>query len=294
MKLEGPIDQYLTGASPSHCALGNLHKHIKVWEQEEMVSLLQVSDYLTAELKPTKAAAQKGIIDLCEKKVLWNILEVKKALVATHQLVEAKKAQLRAAQQAKADKLAAGPSWVDLGTVGTYFGVSNIVIGKWLDQIGMRGMPQMERNSSGDLDMLDMANQAKKKQAVGFLGKEPTQKAFDMGLARKITVTNRKQKEIDIVQWNLDLLKAVLQKAGHELNHGAMLKGKGKNSNVQVITADDRAKDLYLTWKKLVRNKNYRAEMIKLFDKQPKIILMKVELLMNKPNYLVGKMYHNE
>lgn len=294
MKLPGPVDQYLKGPKPSHCALGSLSQHIKVWPQEEIQNLLQLNDYLTAELKPTKLAAQKGIIDLCDKKVLWNILEVKKALVVAHQLVASKKAQIEAARQAKAEKLAQGPSWVDLGTVGTYFGVSNIVVGKWLDQIGLRGMPTMERNSSGDFDMLDMANQAKQKQANGFVGKEATQKALDMGAARKITVTNRKQKEIEITQWNLDLLKAVLQKAGHELNHGAMLKGKGKNSNVQVITADDRAKDLYLTWKKLVRNKNYRAEMIKLFDKQPKIILMKVELLMNKPNYLVGKMYHNE
>lgn len=286
MKLEGPVDQYLKGDKPSHCALGNLHKHIKVWPQEEMQTLLQISDCLTQDLKPTKTAAQRGIIDLCEKKVLWNILEVKKALVAAHQLVASKKAQQEAARQAKAEKLAQGPSWVDLGTVGTYFGVSNIVVGKWLDQLGLRGVPEMERNSSGDFDMLDMANQAKKKQAAGFIGKEPTARALEMGAARKITVTNRKQQEIEITQWNLDLLKTVLQRAGHELNHGAMLKGKGKNSDVKVITADDRAKELYLKWQQLIKQ-GKSAEAERIFAKQPKPILLKVEALMNKPGFLV-------
>lgn len=286
MKLEGTVDQYLKGDKPSHCALVNLQKHIKVWPQEEMEMLLKINGYLSEEMKPTKLAAQKGIIDLCEKKVLWNILETKKALISAHQLVTSKKAQQEAARQAKADKLAQGPSWVDLGTIGTYFGVSNIVVGKWLDQLGLRGVKTMERNSSGDFDMLDMANQAKEKQAKGFLGKDPTQKALDMGAAQKITVTDRKQKEIEITQWNLELCKAVLVKAGHELNHGAMLKGKGKNSNVTVITADDRARELYQKWQLLVKQ-GKKAEADKIFEKQPKPILLKVEALMNRPGFLV-------
>lgn len=282
MKLEPPLNQYLTGSNPSHSSLNDLSKHVKAWSQDEIIELLTSAGCIN-EGKPTRDAATRGIIDLCERKVLWNLLETKKALIAQDRVETLKKANLEAAR--KRDN-SGEPRFVDLGTIGTYFGVSNIVIGKWLDELGLRGKPQMKLNSSGAVDMLDMANQAKQKQANGFIGKEPTEKALNAGIARKLTVTNSKKKEIEITQWNLDLCKAVFLKAGHKENHEARLKGTGKNSDVKVITADDRARELYLKWKGFM-NKGDKVNADKVFDKQPKVILLKVEGLMNKPGFLV-------
>jgi hypothetical protein len=288
MKLEPPALQYLEGDSPSHSSLTRLSGNIKALDQEEIVKLLTNAGHLNSDGKPTKLAAQAGVIDICDKKILWNLLETKKALVAQNKVEEQARARKEEARRRQAEDT--GPKWVDLGTVGTYFGASNIVVGKWLDQAGLRAKPKLEKNESGDYDMLDIARQEQQKQITGFTGKQPTDKAYAMGLARTLKVTNSKKKEIDIVQWNLDLCKAVLVNAGHKIDHDRklLLKGKGKNSDVKVLTVDDRAKELYSKWKTLKsQGKAREAELV--FAKQPSIILDKVEVLMNNPGYFKKK-----
>jgi hypothetical protein len=293
MKLEPPITQYLTGPTPTHSSLNKISSYVKAWSQEEVEQLLKKAEYLTEEGKPTKGAAQKGIIDLCEGKVLWNLLEVKRALVGQNQVEIQAKAAAESARQAR---IKSEPAWVDLATIGTYFGVGNVVIGKWLDELRLREKPSLQINESGAFDLLDVAREAQQKQANGFIGKVPTEKALNMGVARKLTVMNRKQQEIEIVQWNLDLCKAVLVRAGHELDteHKMALKGKGKNGDVQVITADERAKDLYNKWRALHANTRTRSDSWKTFAGQPTILLVKVEALMNRPGFLTRKLYLTE
>lgn len=292
MKLDAPAKQYLTGPNPSHSALSSLSKHIKAWDQEEITDLLTRAGHLE-DGRVTKQALRRGVADVCEGKVLWNLLETKRALIAAVKIQQQEKA---AEDAARAKKLSSEPAWVDLGTIGTYFGVGNVVIGRWLDAIGLREKPRLAVNDSGAHDLLDIARQSQEKQASGFIGKQPTEKALQMGVARKITVTNRKKKEIEITQWNLDLCKAVLVKAGHELDteRKTILKGKGRNSDVKVLTADDRARELYREWKHLHNSPSTRAKSWNVFSKQPNVILVRVEALMNRPGFLTEKRYLKE
>lgn len=289
MKLDGDPSQYLKGKTPSHSTLSDLEKHVKAWDQEEIVKLLTRVGHLS-DGKMTKQAIKTGVVDVCAGKGLWNILEVKKALISANQIVTQERASAEARKAQSSE-----PAWVDLGTIGTYFGASNVTVGKWLDRLGLREQPKLSVNESGSHDLLDVARQAQEKQASGFIGKQPTEKALQMGVARKITVTNRKKKEIEITQWNLDLCKTVLVRAGHALDteRKYMLKGKGKNSDVKVLTADDRARELFNKWKSLHSNPSTREKSWEVFAKQPNVILTRVEALMNKPGYLTEKRYQN-
>lgn len=293
MKLDGPVEQYLAGKNPTHCTYENISKNVKAWDDDDVKRMLTNAGYLNENGKPTKLAAQKGIIDLCEKKVLWNILEVKKAMIIQEQIEYGKRAARNAAKEKKI--VETGPKWVDLLTIGTYFGAGPVQVGKWLDQIGMREKPKIKKTSSGNIDMLDVARQKQDDQAKGKFGggKVPSQKALDSGVARVKTVTGRKNKEFDIVEWNLELCKALLVKAGHKLDteRKMMLKGKGKNSDVKVNSIDDRAKVLYGEWLKKYNDPIWRDRAYEVFNGQPKPILVKVEALMNKPGYLTRKEY---
>lgn len=278
-QLPPPIEKYLAGTNPTHTSRQKLQKYLNI-EQKDIERVLKAEKAITPEGKVTKLAQQTGLVDTCEGRALWNIEKTKR-------LVKLKIGEPKKAQRTE-------PAWVDLGTIGTYFGVGNVALGKWLDQLGLRGIPTIEKNESGDYDMLDMANQAKQKQANGFIGKEPTEKALNMGAARKLTVTNRKQQEIEIVQWNLDLVKEVLVRAGHPLDteRKMSLKGKGKNSNVQVNGMDKRAKEIYTEWAKLYANPNERWKIKKLFSGQPRLLLEKVENdFMKMPGYITDGKY---
>lgn len=288
MRLDPPFQQYLEGEKPSHSSLPNLHRFIKAWSQDDIVDMLRHSGFVDENTKTLKKALTTGVADICEQKILWNLFEVKKALIAQNQIEIQRRATEEAARQ---KKISREPRWVDLHTIGTYFGVSNIVVGKWLDQLGLRETPTLEKNSSGSVDMLDVANQAKKKQAQGFIGKQPTEKALEMGVAQSLQVMNHKKKEITIYKWNLDLCKSLLVKAGHPLDteRKTLLKGKGKNGDVSVLTADDKAEQLVAEFKKAIKNGKTKYRALSVFDKQPKVILLKCEKLLNKPGFLTKR-----
>lgn len=302
MKLEPPVAQYITGNNPTHCAKKNIVKYVTNIAEAQLNNRLRENGYISLEEKPTKQALNDGIVDSCDGKILWNIDKIKQFIknetpsesVLTSSTTPDSRASNPSSNNTPSKRpVRTEPAWVDLGTIGTYFGVGNVVIGKWLDHLGFRAKPTMQKNESGAVDMLDMAREAQKKQIDGFIGKEPTEKAFNMGLARTITVTNRKQQEIDIVQWNLDLCKAVLVKAGHPLDteHKMALKGKGKNSDVKVNGMDKRAQELYVEWAKLYNNPADRWKIKKLFSGQPILLLNKVEELMQMPGYISNKKY---
>lgn len=279
MQLEGPLEKYLQGTKPSHTSRQQLSKHLET-PQGDIERVLRGEKALTPEGKVTKQAQRMGLVDSCEGRVIWNIEKVRS-------LMKLKVGKPSAPQRTE-------PAWVDLNTIGTYFGVGNVVLGRWLDQLGLRAKPTMDRNSSGDYDMLDISNQAKQEQANGFIGKEPTEKALNMGAARKLTVTNRKQQEIEITQWNLDLVKEVLVKAGHPLDteRKMALKGKGRNSNVQVNGMEKRAKEIYTEWAKIYGNPRESWKMKKLFSGQPRLLLEKVENeYMKMPGYITEGRY---
>lgn len=294
MKLDQPIETYLTGDNPTHTPLSRLSLHAKAWTQEEIVDMFTIAGYLDMDGKVTKHAVQSHLVDTCGGKVLWNLLESKKAIIAQHRIRE----QARGAQEAARLKKLEDrePKWVDLGTVGTYFGASAVMIGRWLDMLGLRVIQKMDTNESGAVDMLDVARAKQSEQQGQFISKKPSDKAFDSGLARILTVTNHKKKEVEITQWNLELCKAVLVRSGHELDteRKMTLKGKGKNSDVKVITIDDRAKEIYGNWRKLYNDPTTRKSSWDVFNKQPKPILLKIEALMNRPGFITEKRWLKE
>lgn len=294
MKLDQPIETYLTGDNPTHTALSRMSTHAKAWTQDEIVDMFKIAGYLDPEGKVTKHAVQSRLVDSCGGKVLWNLLESKKALVAQHRIKEQARGATEAARLKKLED--SEPKWVDLGTIGTYFGASAVMVGRWLDKLGLRIIPKMETNESGSVDMLDIARAKQSEQQGQFVSKKPSDKAFDSGLARTLTVTNRKKQEIDLIQWNLELCKTLLVRAGHDLDteRKMTLKGKGKNSDVKVITVDDRAKELYAKWRKLYNDPKTRKSSWDVFNKQPKPIILKVEALMNRPDFITGKRWLRE
>lgn len=307
MKLTGPIETYLRGSNRTHCARKWLADAVGTTD-ENLSKILSSQGFVDSNGKTTALAAQSGLVDSCEGKLIWNIALVRKSLgidktsgkPSTVSTTSEKDSSPFAFQRRKNEReLAANngePRWVDLDVIATYFGVSKVKIGSWLDALGMREYPVMERNSSGDFDLLDVARKAQQEQAVGRSGKKPTEKALESGLAKILVVTNRKDQEIELTKWNLDLTKEVLVRAGHSLdtNRSGALKGKGKNSNVAVNGIDQRAKELYIKWARLYADPKTQWQCKKLFAGQPKPILEAVEKLMKMPGYLTEGRYLKE
>lgn len=297
MKLPPPIEQYTKGDKPSHTIRPRLHEHINFLKEDETTATLTKAGYLTDDGKVSKQAQVDGLVDTCDGKVLWNLKKTKKALLT---LTAKKTAPAKSAPKPiNIGGTIPPPSpqqqqtvWTDLESIGTYFGVGKVKIGKWVDELGLRAFPKKERNESGDFDMMDFAADAKEKASLGFNTKKPTEKALELGYAQ-VTMVEKGNKTFEIVKWNKDKVKAALVKAGHELDLEKKMihKGKGKNGDVQVESMDDRAQKLYSEWKKLYNNPKTRAESWKLFDKTAKPILMRVEQLMGRPRFLIDKKY---
>lgn len=292
MKLEPPLSSYLTGAKPTHSSRPKLGQHIKLFKQNEIEAHLKKGKYLNDAGKPTKKALEDGLIDQCDGKVIWNLKNTKKALLALTKKDSARKVAAPKLASPPPRPKQAGPVWTDLENIGTYFGVGKNKIGKWLDELGLRDYKPRQVNESGDYDMLDIANESKEK----FRVKIPTEKALAEGYARVETITytqKGKEKSFDKYTWDRDRVKDLLVRAGHELDteRKLHLKGKGRNSDVKVESIDDRAKKLHAEWKKLHSNPKTRDQSWKLFDKQPSGLLMRVEQLMGRPRYLRDKLY---
>lgn len=291
MSLTPPISQYVEGEKPSHSSKARLHVFVKAFPQRTIDDLLVKGGYLTSEGKPTRKSLDEGLVEVCENKALWNLSKTRKALAELSRPPKRDKKNVKPITKPVLQRVRTEPAWVDFETIGTYFGVGKIQVGKWVDQLGLRAVPEVQVNESGAVDMLDMANQAKEKQSNGFIGKKPTQKALDGGFAQVTIITGKKDKEFEIVKWNLDLVKAALVKAGHPLDteRKMMLKGKGKNSDVKVETMDDRIKRLYSEWYKLQKSPATRKSSWDVFKNQPKIVLSKVEVMMGKPEGYISR-----
>lgn len=287
-KLEPPLAQYIYGPNATHSSRRGLPRLLGAFNEDQINELLLEGNYIDDTGRPTHVAIKNGLIDLCEGKILWRGVKVAESF---ERLAVTRQRQ----RELKEDKPAPPPTpeesdephWVDLETIGTWFGVSKIQVGKWLDQLGLREEPQIQVNESGDLDMLDVA-----RASQGRNYKQPTEKALSMGVATMITV-QKGDKFIEFPKWNLELTKAVFAAAGHEIDHerkGA-LKGKGKNGDIQVSGIEQRATELYVKWARLYNDPKTRWQCAKLFRGQPEIILKHVEAKMGMPGYLTEGRY---
>lgn len=220
--------------------------------------VLTAEGYLSPEGKATRRAAEAGLLASCEKKLIWNVGAVAEILET---------GGLKVRRQAVNQTLEAGPPgepvWGNLGTLGTYFSVSAVVVGQWIDALGLRE------------------------------AKEPTQEALDGGLAVQREMDAGQGKTRKITHWELNLMKQRLMEAGHELDfdYAATLRGRGLNSDVEVTTIEGRARRLYEEWRELYLVPATRDSSWKVFDKQPKFIIEKVEALMERPGFIQRKEY---
>lgn len=290
MQLPPPLADHIGGDRPTHTSLAGLSERLGT-PPEKLADVLTKLGYLSPARKATSLAVSHGLVDTCEGKLLWRIMKARELINLPSQ-----KSTTPGSRQTSAS-VRTEPALVDLDTIGTYFGVSKIQVGKWLDALGLRAMPTLETKPDGTHDMLDVARQEQQRQSAGFIAKEPTEKALESGVAKIITVTGKKDKTFDITKWNLDLTKAILVKAGHQLDteHKWALKGKGKNSNVKVNGMDKRAQELYVRWARLYNDPKTRWQCAKLFRGQPAALLELVEQKMAMPGYLTeGKYLHDK
>lgn len=260
-KLEPPIKRYLTGRRPSHSSTADLSKNFKNLDPNALLFIFNKAGYLTEEYKPTKKAVEDGLIDSCEKKVLWKVDAVKEKLHELGMTVER-----QSMNQTIKDNTGGEPKFVGLGVIATYFNVTANTIGKWLDDLDLRDDEKMGNSE-----------------------------AMDKGLATVVEMNadTAGKKTRKIAMWDLVLTQEVLLEAGHELDfdYEKSLKGKGKNSDVTVTTIDDRAREFAKEFTQLFKNPETRKQCSVIVRKQPKLVLKKAEELMKKPGFLTNDVY---
>ena len=259
-KLAPPIKKYLTGKRPSHSSTENLHTNFKNLDKNALLFVFNKAEYLTMEFKPTKKAVADGLIDTCDRKVLWNLEKVQQKLGELGMVVDRQSVN----QEIKDEDDNGEPRWVNLGTIATYFNTTAKTLGQWLDKLGYK-------DSDG------MGNQL----------------AMDAGLAMVSEMNAGGKKTRKITMWNLYPTQRILLEAGYELDfdYEKTLKGTGKSSDVSVVTVDDRARELAQEFTKLFKNKETRRECQKLVKGQPKIIIQKVEEILKKPGFISNGTY---
>lgn len=259
-KLEPPVKRHLSGKRPTHSSTENLHSNFRALDKNALLFVFSKAEYLTMEFKPTKKAVTDGLIDSCEKKVLWNLNNVQQKLGELGMIVDRQSVN----QDLKDEDDDGEPRWVNLGTIATYFNTTAKTLGKWLDELGYKDDDGMG-----------------------------SQLAMDRGLATVSEMNAGGKKTRKITMWNLYPTQRVLLEAGHELDfdYGKSLKGTGKSSDVSVTTVDDRAKEFAKNFATMFKNKEQRKGCEKLVKGQPKIVIEKAEKLLNKPGFISSGKY---
>lgn len=254
-----PVNRYLTGKLPSHSSTAKLASNFKSLDSNALKFILLKSGYMSEEGKPTKSAADAGLIDKCERSALWNLDKVSEKLLELGQQTE------RAfVNQELSEMNTSEPVWVNLGTLGTYFNATAKTVGKWLDAIGFKdddGMASPEALDNGYATVMEMSAGGKKTRTIN--------------------------------QWNLRLTQERLMKEGHALDfdYEKNLKGTGKNSDVQVLSIDGRAKEFAKEFLKLFKDPATRAQSHILVRKTPTLIVKKAEELIKRPGFITSGEY---
>lgn len=257
--LEPPVKRHTSGKLPTHSEHDMLHEN---WQQLDAMALrfvLHQHGYVNEDGKTQKKAVDDGLIDRCGRTALWNLDAVSELLASTGMTVE------RAyVNQELPERTSAEPTWANLGTIGTYFGVSARMIGSWLSTLGLRG-------EDGT----------------------PTKESFDTALVNTVQMNAGGKKTRDVHHWDLHRTIEHLMEAGHPIDrdYGKNLEGRGRNSDVTVETIDDRAKEFTRTFVKLYKEPSTRNEAKAMVRKTPRGILVKAEQLMQRPGFFMKQQY---
>lgn len=257
--LEPPLKRYTSGKLPTHSGTQNIAENFKSLHQNVVIFVFSKAGYMDEQGKPLKLAVTDGLIDSCEKKVLWNLEKVEM------KLAELGVPDTRIFVNQEINEPDDGePRWVNLGTIGTYFNVTANTIGKWLDNLELR-------------DDDGMGNQD----------------AMDQGLVTISEMNAGGKKTRKISMWNLHPVQRALMEAGHPLDfdYEKFLKGSGKNSNVEVTTIDDRAKQFAKDFMKTFKDPETRHNCEKMVKSQAHPILKRAETLLKKDGFFTNAIY---
>lgn len=257
-KLAPPLKRYLMGAYPDYSSLRTLFEHFQQIPQEVILMALD-SNELVTDGKANLNAAEQGFVASCERKLLWNVQKVSELLESGGITVK------RVPQNQTVDVPMGDPVWANLGTIATYFSVTANKVGSWLDELDLR-----------DNNM-------------------PTDEAIRGGLATLVEMNAGGKKTRSVAHWNLHLIKAKLVEAGHiiDFSYDEVMRGRGKNSDVEVSGIDKRAQEVFAQWKKLYQVPESRSQSWVFLSKQPTPIIVRVEAMLGRPRFVQDKKYLN-
>lgn len=260
-KLEGPSKRYTTGAFPTHSNVKTLASNFANVHEVALAFIMQKEGWLSESGKPTKRAANEGLLDAVDGEFLWKLSPLLKKLNGLGNTFER-----QAVNQDLPEPPIGEPQWANLGTIGTYFSVSAKKIGDWLDALKLRhdGMASNIAIQDGLAVVVEMGT-----------GGGPNS-------SRRIN------------HWNLHAILNILKENGHNLDfdYAKTLKGSGHNSDVKVETVDDRAKAFAKEFSALFKDKTRRRdELPRLVDKTGKPIQKKAEILLGRPDFISTGLY---
>lgn len=261
-ELEPPLRRHTLGKLPSHATTDKVYEAFSGFTPEMTVALLTSMGYLGDSGKPTKKAANEGVLDKCSGKFIWNLSELEKKFKKG--LPNVKRTY---SNQELIIRDYTGESYVTLTDIAVRFNVTPRQVGKWLDELGLRdekGLPTKEV--------------LKSKLAI---------------VENFKTVGNRSKQTRKSGFWEVKQTCELLMSKGHPLDfdYEKSLEGKGKNSSVEVKenAVAERVAEFSKEFAKLYNAKD--REAIRLVNKTPKLILNEAEKLLKKPGLFSKKAY---
>ena len=205
-ELTGAVAQYVRGKAPSHCGSATIVRAFNIPE-DTTTSILESLGFMNGG-KPTRAAVDAGLVDRWRDKALWRVDAVLEKLWEGVPAVE------RVVLNQEVPVVGEG-RFVNTTTIGTYFNVSGVVVGRWLKEAGVR-----------DPD-------------TGV----PTREAVRSKLAQVSTVETGAGRK-DFVVWDLQRVLVLLAGEGRvfDYDYGKTLVGRGRNSDVVTMTVEEKAR----------------------------------------------------
>lgn len=217
VELPGPVAMHTTGKAPVYATAPRLHDCYRGVDPQTMRALLASSGAAReAErngrtvLVPTKTAVTGGLVAKCEGKALWHVERLAQWLAS----MGGPRLERQWANQQVKQPGPGSDGYVSATDLGRLFNVGGARVGEWLTGLGLRGpdgLPTKVAVKSGLARTAEM-------NSVGDSGKK---------VARRFGL------------WAMVPIQERLMAAGHplDMDYNATLKGKGRNSDVEVGSA---------------------------------------------------------
>lgn len=260
-ELKPPYKRHILGKSPTHLLSSKIHTAFKGCPREIFVEAMKRAGVIEGN-KPSDRALNSGIVEICEKRYLWNIkrtLEILNKVTGLKFETQYVNQELPPKQEE--------PKFVGFAVIKTYFNVSPAQIGKWLSELSLRDSDGLPSKRALDLKIAEIAE----------MRTDPKNK--------------KKIKKFGL--WNLDETLRILVKAGHPLDfdYDKSLKATGKNSEVKVRTQNSAVEKFLEDFTKLYKNPKEKYRCEHLVSVYPRAILLKAEEVIRIPGFFTEKKF---